>query len=90
MKAWYLSLAVWPASLSVTVSGPIHVLPVALLSLQAHASPLYIMSHAFLIRFSSDAQWGGSHVLALVKSAVMNIGVRVSFQIRPSFLCIFI
>ena len=39
--------------------------------------PFYI-----LIPSSVDEHLGSFHVLALIKSATMNIGVRASFQIR--------
>ena len=51
--------------------------------------PLYMMSlmqiyiyHNFFIRSSVDGQLGSFHVLAIVDSGAMNIGVHVSFQTR--------
>ena len=44
--------------------------------------PLYIMYHIFFIHLSVDGHLCYFHVLAIVNSAVMNIEVRVSFQIR--------
>ena len=38
--------------------------------------------HIFLSRLSVDGHLGGFHVLTVVNSAAMNIGVRVSFQMR--------
>ena len=40
------------------------------------------MYHIFFIHFSVDAHPGCIHVLAVVNSAAMNIGVHVSFWIR--------
>ena len=40
------------------------------------------MYHIFFIHTSVDGHWGCFHVLGVVNSAAMNIGVHVSFQIR--------
>ena len=45
------------------------------------------MNHSFLIQSSADGHLGGFHVLALVNSAVMNIGVHVSLSILVSSVC---
>ena len=45
------------------------------------------MYHSFLIHSSSDGHLGYFHVLAIINSAVMNIGVHVSLSILVSSVC---
>ena len=42
------------------------------------------MDHSFLIRSSADGHLGYFHVLAIIHSAAMNIGVHVSLSILVS------
>ena len=43
------------------------------------------MYHSFLIHLSADGHLGCFHVLAIISSAVMNIGVHVSLSILVSY-----
>ena len=45
------------------------------------------MYHSFLIHLSADGHLGCFHVLAMINSAVMHIGVHVSLSDLVSLVC---
>ena len=45
------------------------------------------MYHSFLIHLSADGHLGCFHVLAIINSALMNIGVHVSLSDLVSSVC---
>ena len=56
--------------------------------LMAQKYSIVYMYHNFLIHSSADGYLGCFHVLAIINSAVMNIGVHVSLSILVSLVCI--
>ena len=48
------------------------------------------MYHSFLVHSSADGHLGCFHVLAMINSAAMNIGVHVSLSDLVSFMCYFL
>ena len=48
---------------------------------------MVFMYHSFLIHSSADGHLGCFHVLAMINSAAMNIGVHVSLSDLVSLVC---
>ena len=46
------------------------------------------MYHSFLIHSSADGHLGHFHVLAMINSAAMNIGVHMSLSDLVSLVCV--
>ena len=55
--------------------------------LMAEQYSMGYMCHSFLIHSSADGHLGCFHVLAMINSAVMNIGVHMSLSDLVSSVC---
>ena len=80
---WYLSFSFWLTSLKMRIFSCIHVAAKAIILFffMAEQYSVIYMYHVFLIHSSVDGYLGYFHVLAIVNSAAVNIGVHVSFWI---------
>ena len=86
---WYFSF--WLTSLCTISSSFIHLIRTDSneFFLLAESYSILYRYHKFLIRSSTDGHLGGFHALAVVNSAVLNIGVHVSPSILVSLVCMF-
>ena len=57
------------------------------LFLMAEYYSIVYMYHSFLIHLSADGHLGCFHVLAIINSAVVNIGVHMSLSYLVSLVC---
>ena len=80
----YLSFSVWLTSLSMIISGSIHVAANGIILFFFYGWVVFIVYiyHIFFIHSFVDRHFGYLSVLAIVNSAAVSIGVHVSFQIR--------
>ena len=80
---WYLSFSAWLTSFSMIISRSIHVAANGIISFFFYGWVISIvyMYSTFFIHSSVDRHLGCFHVLPIVNSAAMNIGVHVSFWI---------
>ena len=84
----YWCYSFWLTSLCIIGSGFIHLRTDSnVFFFMAEQYSIVYMYHSFLIHLSADGHLGCFHVLAIISSAVMNIGVHVSLSVLVYSVC---